>query len=609
MTGTVGTKLRNLTKKQFKYILIFGILILVLLIASISYAVYASRIAGWQQDIYIQSFSFTLNGNNIGTDNKGTINNENGTLNLIAKGQEADFNLAVEARGYATGKFNIPYTINLTLDSTQNNDLAKAVEVYQFTDGEYVFVSMLDEFLSTDSVTLTNGTTVTGKQINGKTGINGVKSLKYKLVYSLGAGEFYEEKGFSIYAEAYYTKPEYTNTEYYVYTANDIKEAAYSDTDNVTVVLLNDIELSENITFSRKVGFDLNGHTLSTGSYSIRIDYADTYTQNDIPYFLKIDDSSGMGTVTGSGIIINSPNDILLVSDAYKDKSFILISSFSQDSFATHAQLQLSALCEKPIKGTTTSIDFTKGLKKYITGPTALAVTDTDVISSVSGGVCTININLLGVNSFTNVYYIQFTSYTTTISGELTILGNNAYSVANRIIANIPQVIHSSVFLPVYDSEAKANITWITTNPDMLTTDGVFLQNGYESFPDWTNQMLELGVIVEVNGERYAAAFTREICILTAEERTRLLYDYASMTLDLDDPNTAVKENIINVTDHISNVDNIRQKLGYNDVRIVVDNATETTDNPNYTQKTESKWFVDYYGSYSGKISVRCNYI
>ena len=131
----------------------------------------------------------------------------------------------------------------------------------------------------------------------------------------------------------------------------------------------------------------------------------------------------------------------------------------------------------------------------------------------MSGGVCTININLLGVNSFTNVYYIQFTSYTTTISGELTILGNNAYSVANRIIANIPQVIHSSVFLPVYDSEAKANITWITTNPDMLTTDGVFLQNGYESFPDWTNQMLELGVIVEVNGERYAAAFTREICI------------------------------------------------------------------------------------------------
>lgn len=579
---------RSIPPKKLKYIAASVILSLVIIAGIITAVAYSIRLKGWEQNISVQSFTFSMN--DLAT---GTITSND--MRLLAHGQEADFTLKVEAKGYATHRFSVPYTIDLSFDTTDasGNALARATEVYSFENGEYKYLCMLNEFITA------------GVEISGSTGINGPTYHRYRLVYSPAAGSYYEGKSFTITALAEYTNPVYDSSNYYIYSVNDVINAAtyingYDPADNdgaalpaLTLVLLHDVTLTQNVTFNEKIGIDLNGHVLNTGAYSLAISYDDSYTDSTSDWYsLFIGDSTGGGSVGGGGITVTASNDIIPVDDSFADDAKIQTGTFSSTALASHVADAFAKACETPLSGSAASFEFAPRLKRYLLNYSIVTnLADTSVLSALNTTTGDFTVNASLDRTMPSANYIQFSVAGVSISGTLDILGTGAYAIAQNIIDSIPDVITSSLFFPAADSSSLAHITWVTSDKSLITADGVFLPDGYESFSDWTNRSVTIGIIVEVPGQdKYTAVIDREIGILTPAERTRIIYDYSPILL-------REVGNKYNLYSHITDVLNASSvsKLGFTGARIVINVTDEDkTINKNYTADASSKWYVDY---------------
>lgn len=562
------------------------------LVFGITYGFYAERIAGWPVKIDIQSFSFSLNGKEC--DNGATVTSSELSL---AKGQEADFVIAVEAKGFATNTFCVPYQLDITYTANEDQSLARAIEVYKFDGNKYVFVSMLNEFIGNNGF---HDGDISKSPVRpaAVTGINGPTYYKYKFVYSESAGDFYEGKSFSLTINAEHKDPVYTNDCYYIYSVNDFTSAMIAvnaqTSPRLTLVLLSNITLGENVTFTKKVGLDLNGYTLTTGAHTISITDNSSYAKGTEAYGLMIRDSVGGGTIesTGNGgIEYSSTGDVLLISDALSSNANVRVGGYTSaanTAIRDHFADNLAEIAETPLTWSEAAagLNVSKGLKKYLPDITVTGADDAGKLeATLADGLAVFS----GTSEMTIKDYIQFSIGNLTFENYVTVLGTSPYAVAEYYADKIPQLITGSLFFPTYDPISGSTIMWVSGDNGVIDPNGTFLPSGYEILPDWTNRNVDIGMIIGTGDDKYTKFITREAEILSPEERTRILYSYPSLVLDGVGARLDIKDGLT--------VDAaVLEKLGFNTCGIEIEKS-ETASNLNYTGDSAAKFYADYAGA------------
>lgn len=595
MIEKIRTRLSKLSKKNI--IVISIVALAVVLIAGITFSYYAQRKEGWKQEYSMSPLSYSLNNVKVGDDN--TVSE----TYKFARGEEIDLPLNAKAEGVASGSFSVAYYIDFSVES-ENSLISQAIEVYELTDDGYTYIDTLDKFIADKS-------TVNNHNIENELGANQEQMHHFKLVYSLGAGSELEGVSFTLNVTSGYNINSQSEN-YYVITEHDLIIASQSDSiEGKNIVLLNDITLSEDIVFSKKIGFSLGNYTISLNNYNLTVDYTG---HNDAYNDLGLTSDNG-NVIGGGNFTINCPDDIYNIDDEFLDNSCIKINSYSFDALKNALQSQLTLLCLDEYEDGT-EMPFLYGYRIYFEesqciSPSSIIGDNEESISETTiNNMKTFTVTSGEFTSIKNVYFsiLRSDGSNGAITGSFNALGSTpdskAMDLANSLIDEIPETVNSSLYFAKYDSQTKAHITWVTENSQLLNVDGIFLKDGYDDLDSWVNQNIEIGVIVEIDGERAYSSKNIELCILTPEERTNLIFRYAALsvsenskTLDL---NVSRNENVYTGLSEAyymltpEALSSICLKAGLVSVNMSVDDVTLSSENPNYNSNSteESKMYL-----------------
>lgn len=503
-------------------------------------AYYAITKSGWRQEYIISSLSFSLNGE---TSKDGVHNISIDKLD-VESGFIIDLNVLIE--GIMTASYASLYNIDFTL--TTETALSNVIEVYQYVDGDYQYVSMLKEFVKND--------------LSGYLGPNDSNSYRYMLVLSNSASSYYWDNSdlaaFDLRINASSRVVSTTDSFPYYYVANSLLSEgdtlsilqklvqSATDIENRTIVLLDDITLNsgENIVFTTNTGIDLNGHILNLNGGTIT--FASTSATRK---HVSLIDSKGTGSIIGNGanpspITINTPNTIMLVEDTFATSGLVTINNASLEAFSEKIGDNIKKydgilLAHGALPTDNVTLDVTNGLGFYITSDFFTIALDqesktyfTQTNVNMEDGSYTLS----DIPEYTSTYYLQFAckkvgslAGAQLVSGPVTIQGYSAMSSAATLLANIPNVISSSVFLPTYEDATGKKYSWITSDYNLLTNDGIFLINGLANLASWQNQLLSIAVIVESNGNTEVYSKNITIEVMSVEERLDIFYDYSQL--------------------------------------------------------------------------------
>lgn len=567
-------------KKKFICVALVIVLSLSVLIG-FSYAFYVEKETGWPQDIQSASVIFTVNDKTI-----TTVTNRN--LGLVARGSEVDlvFDVRVTANYIVSSLAEYQFTFSLvdpdTLDVSgdpnfsdfdkskyKNNVLARAIEVYEYIDGEYVYVSNLTNFLeykNTVPVSLQSETALARRHT-------------FKLVYSAAAGDYYEDKGFVLHMDATAKILNSTESDTVFITSNESILRAIELGDDMkgkTLTLLSDIILpAGDYNFSTKVGFDLNGHTLTLApGATLRVNYSGGVASDALYNDLNLE-SVGIynsvpasGGITGTGFIeISCPNDFMYVQDSLSalSQARINVKSYSFDAIIRAMNNQARGNMTK-IFVPGGSVDFYKNLNYYIDyfqrpSPTAVSVAPNMDAGKLTLSITSEDASVIDLDSSKNP--IINTSYNEDITMvriirvaaardgytnkyvdlSFGVRGSGSESIAEYLMSEfVPDSIENSIFLPGYDVATKATITWVSGDKNFLTDTGSYLnmgQSGKESplavedlLDDWNDKQMKLGVIVDVSGDQTYAEKNINVIIYNAKERTDRVFNYQQFIME-----------------------------------------------------------------------------
>ncbi|MDR0696725.1 MAG: hypothetical protein LBF68_04185 [Christensenellaceae bacterium] len=509
----------------------------------------------YSQELELTDVIFTVNGKKLNS----VTNTDHG---LIGRGDEStlDFQIKVSSRLFfnndAFYSFNVevldgdeyealyPDAPVLTNKSYYSGALANAIDVYEYINGEYIYISNLTNFTYFDGyVQLT--TTGSDREY--------LVNRSFKLVYSNAAGDFYENTGFilnfsasSDLVEPDITKRTYVNNEYEL--AELIMGQDSYDLDGVTIVLSSDIHMTSSLgvteyNLNSKVGIDLNGYQLKIDSdITFTIDWQNGTYDPDLIEIGIFDTAPealrNANPIDGTITIIPHADDFYLVQDdLYTNaKAKIKINTCNIERFTEYFNKNISSY-EKTllVKGTSSSPKYVRALKNIsyyvrditLTSDAVYPSPETVTINSASGinyakayiditmtsnldtNVLTIDQNaspktliidpnysedLTEVITFSNSFYDRSNPVKHTNSkSTLTVRGDTAYTIALTLLDLIPdsfnssnpnglsgETIKSSLFLPVFDESSHATITWETSDHTYLEPNGTFLNNNYD---------------------------------------------------------------------------------------------------------------------------------
>lgn len=522
-----------------KLIISISIAISALLLTIISvFAYYQTRQSGWQQTYEIQSMNFSVNG--VYSDNSGSTNTQHDVkISDLTFNKNNYINMQLSVLGTTNGSVAVAYDIDI--DSSTKDPLYKAIEVFLVDGDKKSYVSDLYTFAS--------------EGLSGYLGLNETKNIKLYFALSPNASKLYADKSVSLSFLATYdviansAKQKVT----YFYVSNTLNETGSSlkpfdilqknidSIENTTIVLLDDMSfennVSKDIVFTKKVGLDLNGHTLDLAGGSITISSDDNTPSN-----VFIGDSKGSGKIINakqytSSIEVDLPNDYIGILDESENSDLmdqIKIASFSPEQIANKIKDNLDEISTKPlvnVDNDSALLDATKNLKYYISKNLISITTNSQNITPYfdlySAGQYLVN------RQDTNYFYdLSFTissknpSYNEQINHSLNIQGNSAYSLAQSIFNSFDNTINGSLYFPVYDYLSGASYTFVSSNQNLISNDGTFLKNGYSVLDTFKNKKITLSLLVTINGQ--TSIFTREfnVSIMSDAQKLELFYNF-----------------------------------------------------------------------------------
>lgn len=575
----------------------------ILLALTSSYAYYSQRLSNgdWETDYTAANVEFTVNDMQV-----STITSAN--HGLLGRGDEAVLNFAVKVTSQALQNTDSSYHFSFDLLTPSeysslypdepsittsgidysSSALARAIEVYEYINGEYVYLTSLDKFTDYDGIVPLS---VTSNPI--------INNHTFKLVYSAAAGEYYENKGFILNMKAQnIILPNGSSGRRYVSTESElVSNLANVDGTSIigrTLVLNRDITLTSNFglflfTVKGKFGIDLNGHRLTIASdVELVMDYS-LLPYNAQDAHLGIYDSVPASVGGNRGILgkltIVATNDIYYIQNDISCPS-LSVSEYSFDrlfdALNKQANQQSSRLHTSGTASNPTYVDFYKNLSYYISSISfghELIQTGSVNVNTQSNGRGDISVEISSISNsdfvildsstpvrpiinpaynqpvtLVNGISITMFSNSSSFGGvrsqsfqmPISIRGNDASTIAQEVLALIPDSatgkIVSSLFLPNYDATTKATITWVTDDKDYLNEDGGYLHLGRdrqldpntvaEILDDWNDVFLKVGVIVDLHGQQFYAEKLVIIEIFDAEARTEQIYNYRQLVIE-----------------------------------------------------------------------------
>lgn len=559
-----------MNKKLIKIFLISFVALFIMI--SVIFAQYSERDGGWKQQITSMSLAFTVN-------DEAITSVSNNSLGLISRGQESDLEFKVKVVSnyqanslakykfifYLIDEYNHPDEYATATEiilgpdiDYSNNELARAIEVYQYINGSYEYISNLSDLQDYEYTAEV--------EVSDLLGSLHENTHNFKLVYSAAAGDYYEGKGFLLHMEASITSTTSSDKLYISNSSELMYESGLAEkNEGKTIVLSNDITLNAGSYNFYKIGIDLNGHKLELlRGANININYEGS---NPLHSHLGIFDNAPPASykgISGEGvIIINCPDDIYYIQDNLL-QSFgnIQITSYSFEKLAEAVSSQTAAMTNK-FYYPGSSIDFIKNLNYYFLSFEYFKnnILVADEVSPVGDAVLRVNeedskiiqfndgkpiINPAYSAEATLVKSLQLSlangMYSSSIDLKLTIRGSGVESIADYIMANyIPNTITGSLFLPSYDLFYKATFTWVTSDNLFFDGNGSYLklgQSGLENrqtiedlLENWNDRTIKVGLIVDLYGEQTYREKNVTIEIFNAKERTDRIYNYQQSIL------------------------------------------------------------------------------
>lgn len=500
------------------FILVTSLLVTILAAVGVTFAIVANQNINRTNQIDIESTNITFIYNN------RTYFDEIGTDNIdLDKGVPSDIILKAEIVG--TKKFMVNYRIDFDLEieeanKTKSEMLAKAIEVYVLEGEHYKSIGDLFDlsnyYYSSQIITNYN------------------KEISLRFVYSKETSTAYDAlaKEGSIRIVTRANAETMDNSEYiYIEESADLKEAVLSN-DNVTIVLIDDITVSEELNASNRVGIDLNGHTLTLNN-DVNISYThDSFDGTKV----GIIDSAGTGNLLGTGKITVTTNESYLVSSNISNSRYAIknINSHLSDLCLTlKSRLnELSDTYHYPGEDISYVIE---DLEYYITY-FGLTVQD-GVISYADGALKIVNDDSISISS-TYSYSLKVSG--AYIDGSLQLYGNSLEQIALDIKNSIPDVISSTVLLKSYDQYRNVYIDWNVQDGlgnNLMNDNGIYLPNGkdfmeeIDSLED-TEITFTMKLLKGIN--HYVYSFTKTGELLSIEDKGNLLIDSQPLSLNSD---------------------------------------------------------------------------
>lgn len=548
--------------KSRKNMIIISFVTIFLLIASIGigiFAYYSLTDNGWGQKIVTTNVKFKVNGQTIIDDATSY------DLGLLERGDSAEVALEVVTSASANNSVFTQYNINLStqVQDTENQDLAKAIEVYKYIDGQYRFVSTLSELDIISNVLPANATDY----------------LYYKFVYSPTASNYFEDKDFTLRLNADAEVYSGHTDRIIVNNATSFVDAiSNGQNEGSTLTLTSDITLSsqDNLIINHPINIDLAGNTLKLDGVSLTMNVANATAriQNSSPESCNIVIENG-GQIN---YILN--NALVLIDDSMQEFYSIInvqdIRGAEQanfDKLILEIERQLEEV-SGDVKFKNDLIDFTQGLKYYFLSPDEIAPKASISIPTnnivVPKNDATYQIPGVYEEIMTKTQMLSFmitqSSLIKYVNVGLTIRGNSDVAITQYWLEQVPDVISSSVYFASHDNSTNSTLTWITDNDDVLSNYGIYLPNGYLNLDSYSDTTVGITLIVNNGQSQFKLHKEVLVALLTAEQKTNELYNYEQLL-------ATSKEGIIDVyTNNILKKDLVG-KTGLRSIRI----APETT--------------------------------
>ena len=334
---------------------------------------------------------------------------------------------------------------------------------------------------------------------------------------------------------------------------------ANSANEGKTLTLLTDVNIKSNadLSMAYKMGIDLNGYDLSFATNNLLINYA-AVPNGSSSLGLFSNSSSRTGSINGksyngaigSGKILLDVNDVYLVGNnlsAYYAQ--IGFGSFSQGAFDSLTSLvsdRALALADKTFV-VNDSLTLLDGLGVYLQGTNGRVTALFDVGNQLNldnnpqsnNGIVTVGDGAASAMTAQYNYNLTLTSNGLTqpaaIPVSFYVRGNDAKTVGDTLLNQIPSVVSGSLFLPTYDISTKYTINWAVEDYSLgkvFDKNGTFLIDGYKNLTDWTDRYAKIGIIVDDGKTIYTASKVVLLQIFTAEERTNLVFNNVQTVLN-----------------------------------------------------------------------------
>ncbi|MDR2267120.1 MAG: hypothetical protein LBE09_06015 [Christensenellaceae bacterium] len=595
--------------KKFLFVFIFLIISFSFAMAmTASYAYFQSSApVRYTQDINSTDVVFTVNNQGIAV--------VSSYEHILGAGDETTLELDIKVTAEHVLNNEAQYDFNLDLitaneyytlfpdatklskdDSYYAGELARAVEVYEYINGYYEYISNLDTFTAFQGTVPVSHPDRTYSH-----------KRTFKLVYSQAAGTYYEDKGFLLNISATSTLLDNgQNDRIYITSGAELISLIYQNDGagivGKTIVLNNNVVLDDSYELTTfivhgKFGIDLNGYKFTiSDKVTFTMDYSASYDPNlsqlGIYDSVPTDANNPDRGIDGKLSIIPHASDFIYIQDnLYTNDNIVVASAYSYNGVIDQIKEQVAKYAA--VVSTVGSnenpqfVDLFKNLSYYIgtltldvNGDSNLNATHT-VNSATTFARGSITLDLLTMFDVAvlvydatskrlkiNPYYDeQFTHVTniliaathsqqsTSFDVDMTVRGNAGDIVATDLLTLIPDsfdtgaldglsgnYITSSLFLPVYDESSKASITWVTSNAFYFDENGRYLPVGRdyllsvstvaEVLDNWGSVIIKLGVLVDSLGVQYYAEKKVVVQVFSAEERTQLLYNRRQLLIE-----------------------------------------------------------------------------
>ena len=466
-------------------------------------------------------FSFRVNGNTNGnTDTIGSsvISAEmtQTTLDFTTPGKKIDLPLTVKS----TAKTNVTYNFGLSVAATDGSSVTSD-ELTRLSSAILVYLD--GDFCGTLASLTANGEAKLGTNYLVGSGTEHARTHTWQFELHIATEAALLGKNIDVKIATYVSSVDYTkymfvsNADDFVKAADDTNSGLVDKTQ--TIVLADDVTLSQAVEFANPVNIELNGNTLTLGA-NITLSGEGMYTLSSCN---KLANSPSIGS---GNILLDGEKAALDIADFTSLDGTNIGAQYSANTQAVKysAELVYNLLQTRMPTNLADGVQSGDAIDPF----GALGFYKNAANVAVAGD-CTYADGVITAN---NVTATSQTSVTVTVGGQsftcgLRVVGGDNATTLQSLLANELKHIPNSttidavtydVFLPKYIEGKNVRIEWASSDPDSISADGKLADVLKE------NTTVTLYATIYVNDGVYATTtFTFKVTSQTRETKFKYL--------------------------------------------------------------------------------------